>query len=237
MLTPTDAGGVSSWPSIVAVVGPPLGLIVGFCLNEWSYFRRTRSEDRRAVGKALAELLEVRHFLKSLPIVVETVKKTLPGPITAHSELMIRRVLWTIIPMPEGMQERYEEAVSAVSAFLPVLAFKLRYKNMVGPFLERLYGIVPIEPNVAPLFLNMEDEIFRQTIPELEELIKKLASIHERDTAKDVRTLLTNPLELPQKYENLIKENFAAMAAAAQAQGGAQPAEAPPPPTCGTKEE
>jgi hypothetical protein len=205
----TNAGAISSWPAIVTLVGTLLGLILGFCLNELSYFVRTRRDDRRTISKALAELLEVRHILRSLPLAVEALKRTLPSEIAAHEEVILRRVLRTFIPNAEGMQERYEEAVSAVSAFLPVLAFDLRSRDMVGPFLDWLHDAGPIEPNDAPFFLKLEDEIVRQAIPKLEELIKELATIHGWKTAKEVKILLMKPSESLQEFEIFLKGNFA----------------------------
>jgi hypothetical protein len=228
MPTPTDSGATSSWPAIVTMFGTLLGLILGFGLNELSYFVRTRRDDKRTISKALAELLEVWHLLRSFPLAVEALKRTLPSAIAAHDEVMLRRVLRTFIPRHEGMQERYVEAVSAVSSFLPVLAFDLRSRDMVGPFLDWLYDAIPIEPNDATFFLKLEDEIVRQTIPKLEELIEELANLHGRKTAHEVRTLLAKPLESPQEFENFLRESFAALAASAQAQAATHATQAPP---------
>jgi len=229
MPTPTDTGVISSWPAIVTMVGTLLGLVAGFGLNELSYFVRARRDDRRTIGKALAELLAVRHLLRSLPLAVEILKRTVPGVIAAHEEVILRRVLRTFIPSPEGMQERYEEAVSAVSAFLPVLAFDLRFRDLVGPFLERLHCATPMDdPNAAPFYLRMEDEIVGLAIPKLEELIQELANLHGRRTAKEVRTLLIKPVEPLQEIEDFLAESFAAMAPATHAQGAAQATQATP---------
>jgi hypothetical protein len=229
MPTPTDSQAITIWVAILTMVGTLLGLILGFSLNEVSYLMRTRREDRRTISKTLAELLDVRHLLKYLPLTVEALKKALPGPIAAHDEVMLRHVLWTLIPNTEGMQKRYEDAVSAVSAFLPVLAFDLRSKDMIGPLLGRLRGTIPIEPNAAPFWLKMEDEVVRFAIPKLEESIQELANLHRRKTAKEVRTLLKKPFEPPQELTQFLTETFTAMAAAAQAQAEAQAAQAAPP--------
>lgn len=108
----------------------------------------------------------------------------------------------------EGMHQRYEEAVSAISAFHPVLAFDLRSRDMVGPILDCMYGAAPIEENAAAFLLKMDDEIVRQAILKLEELIKELAAIHGWKTAKDVRKLLGKKLDT-QEIEGPLKEYFA----------------------------
>jgi hypothetical protein len=57
--------------------------------------------------------------------------------------------------------------------------------------------------------LKLEDEIVRQAIPKLEELIKELATIHGWKTAKEVKILLMKPSESLQEFEIFLKENFA----------------------------
>lgn len=207
------------------MVGTLLGLIAGFGLNELSHLVRIRRDDRRTIARALAELLAVRHLLRSLPLAVEALKKTLPGTIAAHEEVTLRRVLRTFVPVPEGMQERYEEAVSAVSAFLPVLAFDLRFRDMIGPFLEFLNGAIPIEPRDATFFLKLEDEIVRLAIPKLEELIQELANLHGRKTAKEVRKLLTKTVEPLEEIESFLTKSFADLASSAQSQVAVQAAQ------------
>src|ERR1039458_10177399 len=115
MPTPADAGSLPFWLTILGIGGTLTGLIVGFGLNELSSVIRTSREDRRTIGKALAELLEVRHHLKILPLAIESLKTSLPGPIAAHDEFMLRKCLWFFLPNTEGLQIRYEDAVSAVA--------------------------------------------------------------------------------------------------------------------------
>jgi hypothetical protein len=230
MPTPTDAGTITIWVAVLTMVGTLLGLILGFGLNELSHLVRTRRDDLRTVNKTLAELLDVRPLLGLLPFTIETLKMVVPGPIAAHDEVMLRHVIWTLAPNTEVMQKRYEEAVSAVSAFLPVLAFDLRSKDMIGPLLGRLRGTIPIEPNAAPFWLKMEDEVVRFAIPKLEESIQEVANLLGRKTAKEVRTLLKKPFEPPQEFTQFLTETFTAMSAAAQAQAAAQAAQAPPEP-------
>jgi hypothetical protein len=57
-------------------------------------------------------------------------KNLMPATIPAQDEIMLRNVLWTFLfPNTEGMQKRYEDAVSTVAAFLPLLAYDLRSKD------------------------------------------------------------------------------------------------------------
>jgi hypothetical protein len=220
------------WPAILTAIGALLGVILGFGLNEVSYLIRTRREDLRTISKTLAELLEVRHLLRILPLAVATLKKVIPGPISAPDEVMLRHVLWTFIPNTEGIQKRYEEAVSAVAAFVPLLAYELRSKDAVGPILGRLRSMVPNEPGAAPMWLQFEDEIVKFSLPKLEELLLQLAKLHGRKTAKEVEALLKRPFEPPAEFEKFMSTVIAAAVAQAAAAQAAQtrPGAAPTPP-------
>jgi hypothetical protein len=215
-------------PQMVAVLtmtGTLLGIVLGFGLNEASYYLRTRREDRRTISKTLAELLEVRHVLRYLPLAVQTLKKILPTDIPAHDEVMLRNFLWTFLPNVDGMQKRYEDAVSAVAAFLPVLAFDLRSKDMIGPLLGRLRSTLPIQPAAAPIWLKMEDQLVSFSLPKLEELIQELAELHGIETAEEVRARLEEKFEPLQELEKFFREILSATTAqAAQAQASKAPA-------------
>ena len=224
MPTPADAGSLPFWLTILGIGGTLTGLIVGFGLNELSSVIRTSREDRRTIGKALAELLEVRHHLKTLPLAIEALKASLPGPIGAHDEFMLRKAIWFFLPNTEGLQKRYEDAVSAVAGEFPTLAFELRSKDAIGPLIGRLRGTLPIDPKDSPLWLKMEDEVVRLSIPKLDDLIRELANLHRRSTAKDVKAILKNPFEIPTELVKFLTDNFAAASAAAQAAQGNAPA-------------
>lgn len=217
MLAPANAVSLSLWPFVIGILGTLIGLIVGFLLNELSSAIRSSREDRRTIGKALAELMEVRHHLKTLPLAIEALKASLPGPITPYDEFMLRKAIWFFLPNTDGLQKRYEDAVSAVAGEFPMLAFDLRSKDAIGPLIGRLRGTLPIDPKDAQLWLKIEDEVVRLSIPKLDELILELAKLHRRETVKHVDAILKKPFEKPTELVKFFADNFAAAIAAAQA--------------------
>lgn len=227
MPAPTDAGSFPMWPTILGIGGTLIGLIVGFGLKELSSVIRSSREDRRTIGKALAELLEVRHHLKTLPLAIESLKASLPGPISGYDEFMFRKAIWFFLPNTDGLQKRYEDAVSAVAGAFPTLAFELRSKDAIGPFIGRLRETLPIDPKDVPLWLKMEDKIIRLSMPKLDELIRELAKLHKRTTAKDVKAILKEPVEVQKELEKFYTEMFAAAIATAQAAQANAPAPEP----------
>src|SRR5215471_20644831 len=122
------------WSAVFAVAGT----LVGFALNELSYVLRGRREDKRKVGQALAELLEIRNEIRMMPEVMQTIRSLLPAPIPANAEFQIRLVFRTFIPNPEGLRQRYNEAVTSVAGAFPLLAYDLRAKDSMTPILTQL---------------------------------------------------------------------------------------------------
>jgi hypothetical protein len=217
MPTPVEVGSFSLWPSILGIGATLIGLVVGFLLNELSSVIRSSHEDRRTIGKALAELMEVRHHLKTMPLAIGSLKASLPGPITPYDEFMLRKAIWFFLPNTEGLQKRYEDAVTAVAGEFPILAFDLRSKDAIGPLMGRLRGTLPIDPKDAQLWLKIEDELVHLSIPKLDELILELSKLHRRKTTKQVEAILEKPFEKPKELVKFFADNFALAISAAQA--------------------
>jgi hypothetical protein len=180
--TPFDA-----WPTIIGIGGTLIGLVVGFGLNEMSSLIRANRETRRTFGSALSELLEVRHQLRMLPIAIQSIKKMIPGAMNPVEEFALRKALWSVIPSPQGLQKRYDVAVSAIAGEYPTLAFELRSKDTMAPLLGHLRGALPIEPKDVSVWLEVEDGLIGMAIPKLDESIVELARLHKRSTARYVK--------------------------------------------------
>jgi hypothetical protein len=198
------------WTAIFGMAG----LMIGFALNELSTLIKLRRDDRRVIGKALAELLEVRFMLLLRPTAINSLKASLPAvKFSAHDEFMIRKAFSFLVPDSEGLHKRYDEAVSAVSGILPLLAFELRSKDIMAPVLQRMRENLPITPELAPYFIAIEDMVLETAAPKLGELIEELAKLHGWKSSKKVKKILTTPFELPEE----IKKNLAVQVMAAKA--------------------
>ncbi len=53
-------------------------IVLGWLLNELSHRRRTSAARREILGRALAELLEIHHYIRAIDTVVAEVQKRLP---------------------------------------------------------------------------------------------------------------------------------------------------------------
>lgn len=208
-----DSG--TSWSAAIGVIGTLGGMIVGFALNELSYVLRTRREDRRILGRALAELLEIKHYVEAMPTVMKAVRAAGQNLIPPEAELALRNIFETFFPHFDSLQKRYEDAVSSVSGPFPVLAFRLRAKDSLTPILGKVRGMIPAEPAAAHLWLQMEDQIVQESIPLLKQLILEMAKLHGRSTYRAVCSTLSKSGELPKELSDLL----ARMIAQAQAAG------------------
>lgn len=196
------------------------GILLGFGLNELSTFIKVRREDRRIVGRALAELLEVRFQLLFHRGVVKEIIKLLPVKISAYDELMIQtHLVPKLLPNPaEGLTQRYNDAVTAVSGVLPTLAYVLRSKDLAASVLERMQTIVPVPPEAAPYVINLQDKAIEVGVSKLDELIRELAKLHGRKSAKEVEPILRGQTEIPADVIKFVADQALAAKAAEEAQ-------------------
>jgi hypothetical protein len=189
------------WGAVFAVAGT----LAGFMLNELSYVWRMRREDKRKVGQALAELLEIRRQIEAIPAIMDVLRSRIPAPIPAIAEFQIRAIYRALIPNVETLRQRYDAAVTAVAGAFPVLAFELRSKDMVTPLMTHLSSMVA-DNTAAEMFVKMEDQIVQAIRPVLEDLIKQTASLHSRKARHDVDSLLRQKFELPKSFDRFISQ-------------------------------
>ena len=95
-----------------------------------------RREERKAIGRALTDLMEVRHRFLMVPKAVEAITRVLKLPADARAPLKI--VLGTLFPPDQGLGKRYEESVSLVGEMNPILPFRLLSQDLIGQFLHQL---------------------------------------------------------------------------------------------------
>jgi hypothetical protein len=209
--------------SLLAILGTLGGTILGFGLNEASYLVRVRREERHLLGRVLNELLEIRNQMKMMPTLMESLKSRIPAAVPTAAEFTIRKLVREITSgLFQGMQERYNQAVSEVSGAFPVLAYELRAKDTLVPLLRQLAAFVPVNDAAAMDFaIKLEEELTRTTLPVLEELIRRVASLCGRTTRKETDLVLTRQFEIPKSTDNLLSQVLSRVARAQPAETSA----------------
>lgn len=191
------------------LLGTLAAVVVGFSLHELSARWRLRREDRRVVARALAELLEVRFNLLVVPAVMSEIRKHLPISMPAQADLFFRAIFAGWVPGLEGLQQRYNDAVSAVAGTFPLLAYQLRSKDVLTPYLTRLRSALLQVAPLAEWWVKLEDQMTREVLAGLDDLLLKLAKEHGRKTLREVRSTLEKKAELPKELDELITGLFA----------------------------
>jgi len=183
---------------------PLAGVAVGWGLNQcgqWFVFRR---DERKAIGRALADLLEVRHRLLAIPKALEAMTSRLG--MSADAQAPLRVIFGALFPRDEGLTKRYEESVNLVAGTNPILAYRLRSQDMVGPFLQQLRALAAQDgPQSIALFGTVEDHLLRQLNPHLERLIRELAKRHGWRTRWETNRRLQEHFEVPEEFWQALK--------------------------------
>ena len=216
------------WSAVFAV----LGTLAGFVLNEVSHVWRLRLEDRRKVGQALAELLEIYRQIRAVPECMEVLRSKIPAPIPKQAEFQLRTMFRAFIPDVDALRQRYQTAVTAVAGAFPVLAYELRRKDMLTPIINQLSSVVGLPDEVGAGFLvKMEDQMVSEVCPVLKSLIQETASLHGRKTRKHVDEVLADKKELPKGFDNFISQAISQMTQQAKQQKSPEAPQSPPQPS------
>jgi hypothetical protein len=190
--------------NILPVVIPILTLVIGWFLNSFTSFFDTRRDNRKALSKAIADLLEIRHRLLAEKVVMEEIKKILP--LTPMDERAIRNLILQVLPQTNDLSKRFDETVTLIASVDPLLGFQLRSKD----FITKIGGFfVNLEAKAGtplPPFTEFESHISRIAIPHLNEVILQLSWRHGFWVWFKVKKHLNkNTGEVPKEFENLME--------------------------------
>lgn len=185
---------------IIVIVSGMAGVLIG---QANGFFER-RHEKRRALNRALTELLEIRHRFKGVMYLLGTLAKEIKMPYAYYDEV--------ISGLPDGflwdsrISIRYNEAVDIIAMYSPILAYILRSKDVVGFFC-----------NGSPLKFGETKESYDFTIktisilevsmtPALEETVESLAVLLGKKSRKKVAELISETQGIPEEVTQLTSQ-------------------------------
>lgn len=198
---------IQAAPSVLGTALSLASVLAGWLLHEFSDFFKIQREDRRAVGRVLAELLEVRTRLLAIPRIVEEIRKKVS--IAPHDEIMFRQALDTLLPGVEQLQKRYNETIDGMAGRLPLLAFRLRSKDIVTPLLTQLRILASSDPQSVTILGKVEDKLVKFILPQFDELALKLARLHGWRTWWKARSVIRQSSEPVKELEDFLSEVIA----------------------------
>ena len=187
----------------------PVGtLIIGWLLNEVSQSLRTRATDRRAIARALSDLLEIRHQTFGLKAAFDEFGKRFNLP--NNFQLILLNYFDNILPSADDLRKKYNETVDAVASADPILGFRLRSKDILNPLLRTLRNLASADPSASNLWPQLEAQLMQLVKSPLDEIIVELAQVHGWRTKLRVRRLLKRPLIEPKEMEEYLA-NFGSL--------------------------
>jgi len=232
-------------------------LVGGLLVNEVKRRIEKAGENRKYLGEALSDLLEIRYCMAVTRMLKRELERVLGdqipagqvGPIVHAVGPQILQFDWS------ALQARYNRAVSALAGVRPLLAYELRSRDRVGPLLQQLGNIAlhrpPVRNSVEAalqertlLWLDQAVEKIAYGLPNLGEAALRVARKHgwrtlratkralKRQDSMESTTELAAALEaLKSQLAEVVAGNAVAASAAAVASASATSTTQPPPRT------
>lgn len=153
---------------------PLLAALFGWLLSSLSQYFLGIRERRQAISKALSALLEIRHQLLALDLAIAEIGKIVPLPpqAEAHFRLVLEQI---VVPNPSQVYKRYDECVSLIAAEDPILAFRLRSKDLARPLMQRLDTLMVQDGSAAAFGQKMTKMLLPHMEKDLNKAIRSLS--------------------------------------------------------------
>lgn len=180
---------------LIELLLPLLGVVLGAVISGAGVFWKARTERKRLIAAALAELLEVRHQLVSVDAVFGELRKRVELPSEAIP--VLRGFLANFFPADPELRSRYSAAVNTLASVDPLLAYRLRSKDAAPEMLEEIRKFSA----VSGMDVN-QVEAYAATLhqligPHLDEVVIELAAAHSWRTKRRVLRMLEAGSKVP----------------------------------------
>ena len=140
-------------------------------------------------GVSSRKLLEIRLYIKSINAVVSDFQGTFPVA-TPSATLDVLNSLNEIVPADPDLRDRYNTALTELASTHPVLAYKLRRKDQISAFLNRLRSIQPPSQSEIDVLVRMHEWLRSEITESVEEAIRQVAWAHGIRTWYSTRRIL-----------------------------------------------
>jgi len=187
---------------ILPIVGTLVGVVIGWLLKEISEILRLHREDRRAIGRVLVDLMEIRHRFLGVKKILDDITQQFKIP--PQEQLFVKNFLDNILFDLQNLNQRYENSVNTIAAKDPMIAFQLHSKDLLGSYISRVRSIASMDNDSAVIWSQVEAQFLELAKPEYEGLILKLSRLHSLRTWLYVRRYIKKPLEIPPEFKELM---------------------------------
>jgi len=188
---------------LLPLIGVVVGALLGWGLNQLTQWLVVRRDEKRAIARAISDLLEIRNRLLAFPRVAEILSQHFGLPPEGHT--LIKVVFAQLFPADPDLPKRYSESVGLVAASNPILGFRLRSQDTVLPLIDQLRKISLNDASAVTTMPALEQELMKHLRPHLDRLLRELAWTHGLFTSLAVRRLLRRPFEPPEGFIESLK--------------------------------
>jgi hypothetical protein len=189
---------------LVKEVLPLVGVLIGAILSGIGAWFRARLERKRTIALALADLLEVRHHICGIEVVLKELRKRFSVP--AEAAFVLQALIEKISPVGADVHKRYDNAVSLLAGIDPVLAFSLRSKNTLPNLLGSLRGAAQSAGLSIEAINQVESTLRLSLAPRLDKAAIELAGKHSFFTKRKVVKLIAKSEELPSEITTILDQ-------------------------------
>jgi hypothetical protein len=153
---------------------PLTAALFGWVLSSLSQHLLARRQRREAINRALSDLLDIRHQLIALDATFKKLREIVLVPPEVEAQLgpILEQLL---LPNPEQLSRRYDESVSLIASVDPILAFKLRSKDLLRPSLQRMNALMAQDVQAAIFGQKVKQAVLPHLARELCHVTKSLA--------------------------------------------------------------
>lgn len=190
----------------------------------------TVRETRENTARALVELLEIRRYLASFKVIKEQLETLAGGPIPNLLPAFHAFLPQFMVMDWDGLRTRYNTAINALAGLRPVLAYHLRSKDVIGPFLQQLGAAAFENPDIAQAWSLLDKIINTYGLSALTDSVLMLARKHGWLTLREAKKAIKDQDALPSELQTALREWIQEAMKQAAAQQQAQPAATQQPP-------
>lgn len=186
---------------VLSVVGPLIGVVLGSALSGLGVYLKQRGERKRTIAIALADLLEIRHNLVAVDIVLSQMRAHVDVPQDVMPA--IRNALESLLLPKDGLDDRYNNAISLLAGIDPVLAFSLRSKNTFPQVMASLRNLAIGSGADMKKIESLEGILRSAVTPNFSAAAIELARHHSWSTMRRVRRLIARSGDIPPAVSQL----------------------------------
>lgn len=183
---------------------PLVGVIIGSVLSGIGAYVRSRLERKRTIALALTDLLEVRHHISGIDVVLREMQKRYNIP--AEATLILEKLIEQMSPVNADVHRRYDSAVSLLAGIDPLLAFNLRSKNALPNLLSTLRNATESAGLSMDAIVQVERTLRLSLAPHLNEAVIELAGKHSLTTKRKVKKLIALSNEFPPELNGIFDQ-------------------------------